>query len=106
MPYRNITVELTAPNCSITYLFDQPAHSLPVQIKREVAGLLKQEAEKITGYANLQEQLSWEAETIQLQAEQARDLATPVLMWWESKPLTEADYYDMLAEKHGFEVAA
>ncbi len=106
MPYQKLTVEQTAPNCSITYLFNQPAHALPVQQKREVAAVLGREAGKIGALAELQERLAWEFELEQLQAEQARDLETPALSWWQPKPLTEADYYNALAEAHGFEVAA
>lgn len=106
MQYLNINVERTSPTDSITYLFNEPAFSLPLPLKRTVSALLKQEAEKVADYADLHERLSWELELEHLQAEQARDLASPVMAWWKPKQLTEAEYYEQLAEAHGFEVAA
>lgn len=48
-----------------------------------------------------QEAISWEFEVAVLQAEQEQDLQSPTLSWWEPAPLTEAEYFNQLAQIHG-----
>jgi hypothetical protein len=48
-----------------------------------------------------QEAISWELEAAALQAEQEQDLQSPLLSWWEPAPLTEAEYFNQLAQIHG-----
>lgn len=48
-----------------------------------------------------QEAISWELEAAALQTEQEQDLQNPILSWWEPAPLTEAEYFNQLAQIHG-----
>jgi hypothetical protein len=103
---RLIVLDEYQPGEFTAELNGQSALDLTPQDKKELAKTLEEKAVFLAAVAELQTQLSWEAELAQLQAEQAQDLAAPVLTWWEPKRLTEAEYYDQLAEAHGFEVAA
>jgi hypothetical protein len=48
-----------------------------------------------------QEAIGWELEASILQAEQEQDLQSPVLSWWNPAPMTEAEYFNQLAQIHG-----
>lgn len=99
MNYLSVVVESTGLG-SFSTLFNKPVYRLPIQQKREVSDLLKQEGEKLGQFADAQDRLAWEAEIAQIQKEQEQDLATPALAWWKPVPLSEAEYFEMLAEGH------
>jgi hypothetical protein len=48
-----------------------------------------------------QEAISWKLEAAALQAEQEQDLQSPALSWWDPAPMTEAEYFNQLAQIHG-----
>jgi hypothetical protein len=103
---RLIALSEYQPGNFVAALNGQSALDLTPQGKKELSKVLEQKAVFLAEVADLQTQLSWEEELAQLQTEQAQDLAAPVLTWWEPKLLTEVEYYNALAEEHGFEAAA
>lgn len=97
---------ITSGKSLLFYIDDQSALNTTASEKNKLANLLGKKAAFFKRLAEIQQEIEWEAELQVLQAEQAHDLATPILTWWQSKPMTEAEYYNQLAAVRGFEVAA
>ena len=40
---------------------------------------------------------AWQIELERFEREETEDLKQPYMSWWEAKPLTESEYFEMMA---------
>jgi len=97
---RFISLSEYMPNQFMAEVDGKRAAILTPNDKRNISKILGNKSYFLSALARIQEQDKtdkWQQEAELLAAEQAQDLASPELSWWEPEQLTEEEYFNQLA---------